>query len=275
MRIDESRIVDVARDIAARPASAVEPMTVEYALTFNAVNFGSGWHPHLIKLPGCSGNVTLQRRLRGRFDAEGPFTAIELSGLTPDACALVFGQELRPPVDELMGQFARSLNDLGRFLLARFDGSFTALVAGAGGSAARLVELLLEMPMYRDVASYRGRSVPFLKRAQLTASDLGGFEDLDRLTLFADNLVPHVLRLEGALVFDDGLLARIDAGDLLASGGQAETEMRAMAVHAAELMVGTLGGSLTARELDGRLWHLGQEARFKAVPRPRVRSLFY
>ena len=39
----------------------------------------------------------------------------------------------------------------------------------------------------------------FYKRAQIVASDLAlagvaEFDDLDRLTIFADNLVPHVLR---------------------------------------------------------------------------------
>jgi hypothetical protein len=67
----------------------------------------------------------------------------------------------------------------------------------------------------------------------------------------------------------------IEREELLEAGGQAETEMRAAAVHAAELMVAALGGSVTARELDERLWNLGQQARFKGVPRPRARSAFY
>jgi hypothetical protein len=274
VRIDESRIEAVATEVASLPAPLHEPMGVEYAVTFNAVNFGSGWHPYMRKLLGSSGNVTLQRRLADRFESEGPFTAAELIGLTADDCAALFKQHLHPPVDELMGLYAESLNDLGRFLLERFDGSFHALVDDAR-SAARLVELLQEMPMYRDVASYQGRDVPFLKRAQITASDLGCFSDLDRLTLFADNLVPHVLRLEGVLDLDPGLVARIDAGELLEPGGQAEVELRACAVHAAELMVQSLGGAASARDLDYRLWMLGQEPRFKAVSRPRARSIYY
>src|SRR5205085_5333373 len=97
---------------------------------------------HLTKLAGCSGNVTIQRRLRARFDADGPFSATELAAVTAADCASLFAQPLQPPVDELMGLFARSWNDLGRFLLDRFDGSFDALVGAAGGSAVRLVELL-------------------------------------------------------------------------------------------------------------------------------------
>ena len=127
--------------------------------------------------------------------------------------------------------------------------------------------------MYRDVADYHGTAVPFLKRAQITASDIGGFEDLDRLTVFADNLVPHVLRVEGVLRLDDGLAAAIDAGQLLEAGGPAEVELRAAAVYVGELLA--TNGSLTPRQVDNRLWRWGQEARFKASPRPRVRTWFY
>jgi len=258
-----------------------ERSDVEYAITFNAVNFGSGWHPFMSKLPGKSGNVTLSTRLRERFDAEGPFTAEELARVTADDCARVFRQHLHPPMDELMGLFAESWNDLGRFLLDRFDGSFSALVESAAGSAVSLVELLVEMPMYRDVAVYEGRTVPFLKRAQITASDIGGptnsncFHDLDRLTVFADNLVPHVLRVEGILQVHEDLAAAIDAGRPLEPGSPGEIELRACAVEAGERMAAESGGSLTPREIDNRVWRLGQEPRFKAVPRPRVRTFFY
>lgn len=76
--------------------------------------------------------------------------------------------------------------------------------------------------------------MPILKRAQLTAADLalalgrsplGRFDDLDRLAVFADNLVPHVLRVEGVLVYDPELLERISAGELLQPGEEAEVEI--------------------------------------------------
>jgi hypothetical protein len=273
VRIDEERLGELARDLA--DGDQPDPIDVEFAVTFNAVNFGSGWHPYMSKMRGKSGSVTLSTRLRERFDAGGPFTAQELARMTADDCARVFGQHLHPPVDELMGLFAQSWNDLGRFLLDRFDGSFPSLVEAAGRSAVALVELLQEMPMYRDVSSYEDITVPFLKRAQLTASDIGEFADVDRLTLFADNLVPHVLRVEGVLRMDDELQATIDAGRLLEPGGIGEVELRAAAVEAGERMAAELGGSLAPRQIDNLLWHRGQEQRFKASPRPRARTWFY
>jgi len=273
VHIDHERLRSLAQSLDEVEHS--ERLDIAYAVTFNAVNFGSGWHPFMSKLPGKSGNVTLSTRLRERFDAEGPFTAEELARVTADDCARVFRQHLHPPMDELMGLFAESWNDLGRFLLDRFDGSFSALAESADGSAVSLVELLVEMPMYRDVAVYEGRTVPFLKRAQITASDIGGFSDLDRLTVFADNLVPHVLRVEGVLQVQEDLAAMIDAGRPLESGSAGEVELRACAVEAGERMAAELGGSLTPAEIDNRLWRWGQEPWFKAMPRPRVRTFFY
>jgi len=275
VRINEERLGSLASTLAAADMDAPERLSVEYAVTFNAVNFGSGWHPHLDKEPGASGSVTMMTRLRRRFDEAGPFSASDLAALTVSDCAQLFGQRLRPPVDELMTLFARSLNDLGRFLLDRFDGSFDALVAAADGSAAVLVELLQDMPMYRDVASYGGITVPFLKRAQLTASDIGTFGDLGRLTLFADNLIPHVLRVEGVLSLDRGLAEAIDAGELLEPGGPAEVELRAAAVVLGDRLAAVADGAMTPAEVDNRLWRRGQDARFKAVPRPRIRTSFY
>jgi hypothetical protein len=277
---------DVEDGAASLSISDVET-TVAYVLTFNTVNFGSGWHPHLVKLPGRSGAITMMTRLRERFLKEGPLSASELRDLTPRDCAALFGQPLTPPVDELMALFAEALADLGSLLLAEYGGSFTSLVEAAGGSAEKMVELLLSMPLFRDVSSYRGREIPLLKRAQIVPADLalalggvglGAFSDLDRLTIFADNLVPHVLRIEGVLLFDPRLVQRIEAGELLEPGGEAEVEIRAVAVEAAERLVSRLrarGHPLPAWKLDHLLWQLGQSPRYKAVPRHRARSTFY
>jgi Queuosine salvage protein len=98
------------------------------------------------------------------------------------------------------------------------------------------------------------------------------FHDLDKLTVFADNLVPHVLRVDGVLVYDDSLAARIDAGELLEPGGE-EREIRGCAVHACELLSERLG--VPARHIDTALWNRGQAPEYKAVPRHRTRTVFY
>jgi hypothetical protein len=270
VRIDSGRLEELVGGLELRNP---DPVPADFAITLNAINFGSGWHPHLRKLPGMSGSRTIMSRLQERFDTEGPLTPDELAQVTPDDCAELLAQRMEPPVGELMALFARSLNDLGRFLIDDHDGSFEALVQAADRSAVKFVELLQAMPMYRDVATYGGRPVPFLKRAQITASDIGTFDDLDCLTIFPDNLVPHVLRLEGVLVVDAAVVAAIERDELLQPGGHAEIELRATAVHAVERLT-QLSGT-PPRQLDYTLWDRGQHARYKAVPRPRIRTYFY
>ena len=91
-------------------------------------------------------------------------------------------------------------------------------------------------------------------------------------TIFADNVVPHVLRVDGVLVYHAELAARIDRGELLEPGGE-EREIRACAVHACELIAERM--SVPPRVLDTWLWNRGQESRYKAIPRHRCRTVYY
>ena len=161
--------------------------------------------------------------------------------------------------------------------------AFVRLVEAAQGSAERLAAVLVGMPFYRDVSLYHERQVPFYKRAQLTAADLSiagvaQFTDLDRLTIFADNLVPHVLRMDGILHYDPDLLARINREELIVPGSAEEVEIRACALHAVELIARCLRDHdepVTAMQLDYILWNRGQASRYKAVPRHRARTVYY
>ena len=143
------------------------------------------------------------------------------------------------------------------------------------------------MPYFNDVELYDNVQVAFYKRAQLAAADLalasdgagwGRFNDLDELTIFADNLVPHVLRIDNILTFDKNLLDRINAGELIPSGSKEEVEIRACAVHAVELLKKELqstGQRITSSGLDYLLWNRGQQPHYKAKARHRTRSVYY
>jgi hypothetical protein len=299
VRIDAARLRALAAELAEAPppASHLDPAhqrlgsaetTLAYVVTLDAINFGSGFFPQLAKRPGLSGYFTMATGLRERFERKGAWSAEELQSLRAADCAETFGQDLRvPEAAELMGLFARALADLGGFLSAGYAGRFAGPIEEAAGSAARLVPILARMPFYRDVARYEALPVPFYKRAQITAADLaaafrgegpGRFHDLDRLTLFADNLVPHVLRCEGVLVYAEPLARRIDAEETLPAGSPEEVEIRACAVHAVELCVeeiARLGGAATAQALDSALWNRGQRTEIKAHPRHRTRSAYY
>ncbi|HEX5498673.1 MAG TPA: queuosine salvage family protein, partial [Thermomicrobiales bacterium] len=262
--------------------------TAAFVLTLDAVNFGSGWFPLLRKRPGMSGYFTIAASLKERFEKAGAPSAGELAALTAEDCAAIFGQIDAPaPIQALMDRFAASLRDLGRLVGDRYDGRFLNLVEAADGSAERFARSLIELPSFQDVARYGGRDVPFYKRAQLTVADLhlafGGagpdrFADLDRLTIFADNVVPHVLRVDGILRYDANLAARIDREELIPAGSAEEIEIRACAIDACERIVALLRPAepeITAQRLDYLLWNRGRQPIYKARPRHRARSLFY
>ena len=264
-----------------------EATTVAFSLTLNAINFGSGYFPHLKKNGELSGYRTIATALRQRFERAGGFSAAELARATRGECAQLFGQAEDGVAGELMGLFAAAWNELGAWLRSAYGGAFEGPVAEARGSAERLTRLLARMPMYRDVAIYQGFRVPFLKRAQITCADLatalrgrglGRFDDLAKLTIFADNLVPHTLRMLGVLSYDLLLLQRIERDEDLPSGSEEEIEIRACALHAVELLAAACarrGYRVAPHKLDLLLWSRGQSPAIKAKPRHRTRCTFY
>jgi hypothetical protein len=261
--------------------------TLAYLLTLDTINFGSGYFPRMRKRGALSGYYTVAVSLKEAFEREGVWDAAGLAAMTPARCAAVFGQA---PDFPLMALFAQALADLGHLLLAEYDGQPRALLSAADGSAERLSSLLTAMPFYRDVATHDGQPVAFYKRAQLAPADLALalapptgasaplFADLDRLTIFADNLVPHVLRVDGVLRYDPALLARINAEEPIPAGSAEEVEIRACAVHAVELLKAELhrrGQPVTANQLDYYLWNRGGGPHYKAQPRHRSPGVYY
>jgi hypothetical protein len=280
-----ARVAAGARWVRIEPDAAVEPGGVagldpalhlldaapeavaRYVLILDAINFGSGWFGTLRTDPGEDEVTAITRRLTEHARAAGePWTAAQLRTLDAARVADVLGQD---PAHELMELYARALVALGRWLGAR--GALDAVEAEGGGSAARLAAGLASgMPYFAD----RG----FYKRAQITANDLvlagvAELPDADRLTIFADNLVPHVLRVDGMLVYAPELAAKVDAGEELPAGSEMETELRACAVHAGELLAARWG--VAPRVLDNWLWNRGQQAPYTDTAPHRTRSVFY
>ena len=280
-----AQIASGARWVRIEPDAAIEPGGVagldpalhlldaepeavaRYVLVLDAINFGSGWFGTLRTEPAEDDLTAITRRLTEHARAAGePWTAAQLRGLDAAHVADVLGQD---PAHELMALYADALVALGDWLGER--GALEAVAAEGGGSAARLAAALAAgMPFFADHGFY--------KRAQITANDLAlagvaAFGDVDRLTIFADNLVPHVLRVDGMLAYAPELAAKVDAGEELAAGSEMETELRACAVHACELLAARWG--VAPRLLDNWLWNRGQHAPYTDSPPHRTRTVFY
>jgi hypothetical protein len=234
-----------------------------YVLILDTINFGSGWFPTLRHGSTEAMTERLTAFVRGRDGA--PWWGAELGAVDAAAIADVLDEN---PAHPLVALFAEGLAQLGAFVDGR---DALDMIATADGSAARFAAQLADgMAFFKDMG--------FFKRAQITANDLvlagvAPFEDVDELTVFADNFLPHVLRLDGVLVVDDALAARIDRGELLEPGGVEERELRACAVHACEELAARLG--VPPRLLDNWLWNRGCEPAYLARPAHLARTVFY
>jgi hypothetical protein len=221
-------------DPAVHRLDAPRDEVVRYVLILDAINFGSGWFDEL-----GTDTDALTRRLTERGV---PWTPDALRALDAEAVGAALALD---PGHDLTRLYAEALRQLGRWL----GDEPLELGDSAQAFAARLVA---GMPLFADPGFY--------KRAQITANDLAlagvaDFADADRLTVFADNLLPHVLRHDGVLVYAPDLAERIDAGIELAHGSREEVELRACAVHACEQLAAAAG--VPPRTLDNWLWHRG------------------
>lgn len=261
--------------------------TVAYFLILDSINFGSGYFPFIAKLPGASGYFTMAFHLKEWILQFGLPSPDYLRTISPADCAKVFQQPLASPhANELMELFAAALNHLGDWIFREFDGEYMG-VFSREKTAEGVITALMEMPFFRDVAEYRGRAVPFLKRAQILIQDVTvadpshprlQFPDVAQLTIFADNVLAYVLKADGILQYDPWLEERIQREELIGSGSTEETEIRACTVHAVELLCKRINESLpmTIRELDFHLWNRGQYLKTKVADhRHRTRSVYY
>jgi hypothetical protein len=253
------------------------------------VNFGSGWFG-IAKQAGVAleyANIAgglKEAFANGRMNSAPEWRAVAAQDFH-EMLGVPAGRH--PALDALMEKFAAHLKATGDKLAEAHGGDVLHLVAAAEGSAAKLAELVAGWPSFRDVAAYKGRDVPLYKRAQILAADMhlalagmppADFSDMDALTCFADNMVPHVLRCDGVLDYAPDLATRIDAGVLIEAGNAEETELRAVAIHAVELMRQAAlaqGRQVTAVNLDHILWNRGYEPEIYARPTHKTMTVWY
>ena len=173
-------------------------------------------------------------------------------------------------------------------LVAKYGGAFSNAIETAGHGATRLAALLArDFSSFDDVASYDGRDVRFYKRAQICVADLygafqgerwGHFEDLAKLTAFADYKVPQILRHLGVLHYGPVLAQHVDAKHVLASGSPEEVEIRAATIWGVEYLrraLASRGIHMRAFELDWYLWNLSQDESTAMRPYHRTRTIYY
>ncbi|MFC1885224.1 queuosine salvage family protein [Thermodesulfobacteriota bacterium] len=189
---------------------------------------------------------------------------------------------------QLLEKRLQILHELGDILLKEYEGKAHRLIESAGKSAIKLVNVLLEkMPSFRDIAQYKGKTIYFFKRAQILAADLNGFfagrswgtfNDMEKLTAFADYKLPQVLRHLGILCYSEPLSEKVDKRVMLESGSPEEVEIRANTIWAVEQIkknLFLLGKEVNSYAIDWLLWNLGQDDSFRKKPYHLTASIYY
>ncbi|RKF55622.1 Queuosine salvage protein [Erysiphe neolycopersici] len=139
------------------------------------------------------------------------------------------------------------LRQAGKILIEKFNGSFLGCVQEADHSAVKLVNLLAyNFPCFNDVIDFEGRSIRFLKRAQICVADLwaafdgkhyGKFYDIEKLTIFADYRIPQILNTLGCLLYSPPLENTIRSTKAIESGHPWEIQIRGCSIWCVELII--------------------------------------
>lgn len=305
VKIDEERLRQLAREWAHTPFQVPEwddeihwtgerpAETAHYILLLDALNFCFWAEPGQprwrVEYRGktWNGYKALAVALGRALDEGVPLlNASYLAEMQLETLRhLLRGSEGEIP---LLEERLAHTRQIGLQLRKFYEGQFANCIAAAGKSARALTRRIArDFPCFHDVSHYKGREIPIYKRAQITVVDLagalnfqglGGFDDLDQLTAFADYKIPQVLRAFGIMVYAPELADRVDRQRLLAPGSEEEVEIRAVMVWAVERLrqeMAEAGRHLKAYELDWFLWNVGQQPVADEKPYHRTRTVFY
>ncbi|XP_024401979.1 uncharacterized protein [Physcomitrium patens] len=184
----------------------------------------------------------------------------------------------------------RLLHEVGTELERSFHGKAVNLVTAANGSAVALVDLVTKhFPGFRDHSVYKGHQVFLYKRAQIFVADLWGafkgkgigeFRDISSITMFADYVVPAVLRHWGILTCSQALVKMVDSLQELPSGSEEEVELRACTITAVErlreYLAARTGTEVLSVQVDWWLWSSGLPSAVEKVPPyHRTQTIYY
>ncbi|CAL9056003.1 uncharacterized protein LOC135676749 [Musa acuminata AAA Group] len=254
------------------------PLTVQYLFVLDALNFCFWPDEELIYDHLASGLKASLQKDKYALDANRlqMYTGPQLREL------LNWSRPL--PLEE---ERVRLLHEVGLELERNFGGEAANLVKASKNSAASLISIITSnFPGFRDHSLYKGHQVFLYKRAQIFVADLWGafkgegygkFNDISSITIFADYIIPAVLRQLGILKYSSALSDSIDSKIEVCAGSEEEVEIRACSIYAVEKMRELIKSKFKKQvlsiEMDLWLWSYG--VRNSALPHHRTLSIYY
>jgi putative queuosine salvage protein len=296
--IERSRDVRTLRDKVREVASwmAYEDLPMpDYALPLDASEKDPDWITDFILTTACvdtaftdfSNHTKFAMHYAGRdwSDSDALFACVKraldrgtpfldgefLAHLTRPHMEQIFAANIElPMLDEKM----QILRDVGKVLEKKYQGRFHNFVRSCSprlydGRNGLIERLATEFQRFNDVSEYDGHTVKFYKLPQLafwvlylSLSKTGQFdvEDLDRMTAFADYIVPAAFRLLGITTYSEALERAIQTHQIIPRDSHWEVEIRAHCIHAADLLAAEINrirpaeNRIIVPQIDFRLW---------------------
>ncbi len=175
-----------------------------------------------------------------------------------------------PMLEEKMNLF----RDVGAGLAAKYDGRYYNFIRSCPprlyDNGKGLVErLAAEFPRYNDVSLYDGHEIKFYKLTQLGYWQIysglvstGAFklEDPQKMTAFADYIVPVALRVMGITSYSPALEQAINSYQLIPRDSRQEIEIRAHCLYATALLTDEINQlrpadqQIIIPQIDARFW---------------------
>ncbi|SLM36486.1 Protein of unknown function DUF2419 [Lasallia pustulata] len=243
-----------------------------------------------------TGYWSLVAALHRALDEEIPITSSDFwqdrGECTDEVLRYVFRSATKEQIPLLEKRMA-CLREAGQILYERFQCSFTTCIREAKGSAAALVNLIVEnFPCFRDEVKFEGKKVRLYKRAQILVADLwacfegesyGRFDDIGKITAFADYRIPQMLHSLHCFHYSPPLDHHIRQLRPIESGHSWEVQLRGCSVWCIELIRREIvrrnpGVAVNAILIDFFLYDTMKQLEaegLEAIPHHRTRSIWY
>jgi hypothetical protein len=261
VKINEERLISVADWMAyeefAKPDGSMlfdfgdDPdFLMDFTLVVNTMNFaftnfdtGVKFDTDYMGKRWCDSEAMLASLHRAHSAGIPFFTGEYLANLTRADLESVFAGTIEMPMlDERVTIF----NEVGRVLAAKYKGRYSNFVRDCSprlydNGNGLLERLTSEFPRFNDVSDYNGSQVQIFKLAQLgiwgmhlalSPRKAWALEDADKLTAFADYIVPVGMRVTKIFEYVPALEEQINSLTEVPRDSQAEIELRANSIYA-------------------------------------------
>jgi hypothetical protein len=194
-----------------------------------------------------------------------------LAGVTRSEMERIFAANIElPMLDEKMEIW----HQVGAVLAEKYRGRFHNFVKSCppriyDNGAGLIDRMVKEFPRFNDVSPYDGATIKIYKLPQLgtwfvysALRKSGQFPlaDVDKMTAFADYIVPVALRLLGIMSYSPELEHAINTYQMIPRDSRQEVEIRAHCIYASALLCEEVNSrrpkdqQIIIPQIDARLW---------------------